>query len=61
MRTDLIEEQILDEVQAVFGNEELSAQIQQLEDRRRILRESRSSLDLPAIETDFLNEILTNL
>ena len=122
VRADLIEEQILGEVQAVFGNEalleeiwqsaqrklvenapsidaelkvlgqererieaalskyfrafedgtmkpaacnerikELSAQAEELEDRRRALRERRSSLDLPAIKTDFLNEILTNL
>ena len=41
--------------------EEISAQIDQLVDRRRSLQERRSSLDLPALKTDFLNEILTNL
>ncbi|MCP4571137.1 MAG: hypothetical protein GY838_02170 [bacterium] len=30
-------------------------------DRRRALEERRTSLDLPALKTDFLNEILTNL
>ena len=41
--------------------EDLSAQIRQLDEERQTLREKRTTLDLPAIKTDFLHEILSNL
>ena len=41
--------------------EELTAQARQLDEQRAALQEQRASLDLPALRTDFLNEILTNL
>lgn len=41
--------------------EELTAQTGQLDDQRTALQEQRASLDLPALRTDFLHEILTNL
>jgi len=41
--------------------EEISNQISQLDEQRQALRERRSALDLPALKTDFLQEILTNL
>lgn len=41
--------------------EDLSTQHQALQDRRRALLEQRANLDLPALKTDFLGEILGNL
>ena len=41
--------------------EELTTQLQQLDDQRAVLQEQRVALDLPALRTDFLHEILTNL
>lgn len=41
--------------------EELTTQLQQLDEQRAELQEQRVALDLPAIRTDFLHEILTNL
>ncbi len=40
---------------------ELSTQIKQLDEEREALRTQRQSLDLPALKTDFLHEILSNL
>lgn len=41
--------------------QDLSTQIKQLDDQRQALKDKRSALDLPAIKTDFLHEILSNL
>ena len=41
--------------------EELTTQARQLDDERAALQEQRAALDLPALRTDFLHEILTNL
>ncbi len=41
--------------------EELTTQARQLDDERGALQEQRAALDLPALRTDFLHEILTNL
>jgi site-specific DNA recombinase len=41
--------------------EELTNQARQLDDERATLQEQREALDLPALRTDFLHEILTNL
>lgn len=41
--------------------EELSSRVREIESRCEVLRETRTSLDLTEIKTDFLNEILTNL
>jgi hypothetical protein len=40
--------------------EELTGQVRQLDDERADLQEQRAALDLPALRTDFLHEILTN-
>ena len=41
--------------------EEISNQITQMDEQHQALKERRSALDLPALKTDFLKEILTNL
>lgn len=41
--------------------EELTTQARQLGDERAALQEQRAALELPALRTDFLHEILTNL
>ncbi len=41
--------------------EELTTQIQQLDETRQALQDQRTALDLPALKLDFLDEILSNL